>query len=203
MAKTDPQLLKTYNSTYERKVAAVFTRDDIMAFLSSELHERAGASPYWILPKCYAAIAFSGGLRTAEMKSLNFEDLKELQTGIKVTYRPAKQKVPTTKSFFIQKNDENPAHSLASCHRLSQEGKGIIWGASQRLTFPYLPQEWVWQACYGISLLYSHRKRGNKVPQDSKSRALYRAHLLQAFSNSCCRPRGYFCGVPSEFQQER
>ena len=64
------QLLKTYNSTYERKVASVFQKKDIDEYLSIK-----ETTPYVLVRKAIVAIAISGGLRTSELRALNVDDL--------------------------------------------------------------------------------------------------------------------------------
>ena len=66
------QLLKTYNNTYERKVAAVFEPDVIDKFLRMEL-----ITAYWIVRKAVVSVALCGGLRCAEVREVAFCDVTE------------------------------------------------------------------------------------------------------------------------------
>ena len=56
------QLMKSYNVTYQRKVASVFTKEEIDTFLNmKELDE----DPFWIMRKAVVVVYLSGGLRSA------------------------------------------------------------------------------------------------------------------------------------------
>ncbi len=61
------------------------------------------------------AIDFCGGLRTAEMKSLQIQDCSECLNGnFKITYHPAKQKSVVSRTFIVPKNETSPAHCYTS-----------------------------------------------------------------------------------------
>jgi integrase len=104
--------LKQYNAGYVRKVAKTFTNFEINDFLAMTL---PGPSSFWLLRKAAATLAFSGGLRIAELKSLKFKNLTDSLEGIWVLYTPAKQRgeVKTSK-FLVPANPENPATCYAS-----------------------------------------------------------------------------------------
>ena len=63
------QLLKSYNADYVRKVASVFEKEHIDAYLSLEDN-----SPF-LVRKLAVTMALCGGLRTAELRELNFESV--------------------------------------------------------------------------------------------------------------------------------
>ncbi len=103
---------KSYSANYERKVAKTFSREEILQFLvkSHDTHPS-----FWLLRKAYMAIDFCGGLRTAEMKSLQIQDCYEYPNGdFKITYHPPKQKSVISKTFIVPKNETSPAHCKAS-----------------------------------------------------------------------------------------
>ena len=94
------QLLKSYNANYERKVASVFTIGKINQYLDID-----DTSPYVLVRKAIVVTAVSGGLRTSEMRELNFKDFVQLNGGYKVTLIRKKQngeKKPSV--FFIPAN---------------------------------------------------------------------------------------------------
>ena len=64
------QLLKSYNTDYVRKVASFFDKKDIESFLTFDEN-----SPYFLVRKAAVVIALSGGLRTAELRDLSFENV--------------------------------------------------------------------------------------------------------------------------------
>ena len=102
--------LKQYNSGYQRKVAKMFTRLQINEFLAMTVE---GPEGFWLLNKAAAAIAFIGGLRIAELKSLKFKDLIENEDGIWVHYSPAKQRGEVKTAQFIIPFDPG---NLATCY---------------------------------------------------------------------------------------
>ena len=63
------QLLISYNADYVRKVASVFEKEHIDAYLSLEDN-----SPF-LVRKLAVTMALCGGLRTAELRELNFESV--------------------------------------------------------------------------------------------------------------------------------
>lgn len=64
------QLLKSYNNSYSRNVAPVFSASEIDKFLSMELD-----TPDWIVIKAIVAIAISGDLYCAELRDIMFSNI--------------------------------------------------------------------------------------------------------------------------------
>ena len=70
-------LLKRYEAGYIRKVASVFTIFQIRQAIQLDLN-----SPRWVLRKAAIAVAYCGGLRCAELRSLQIGDVTEDEEGL-------------------------------------------------------------------------------------------------------------------------
>ena len=90
------QLLKTYNSSYVRKVASTFQKDELDCFLKMEL-----TSAYWIVRKAVVSLAICGGLRCAEIREINFTDVAEMEGDFEVTVVRKKQRGEKKESKFL------------------------------------------------------------------------------------------------------
>ena len=66
-------LLKQYEAGYTRKTAQIFSKEQIFDFLKVD-----ESSSYWILRKCATALAYYGGLRCAELKSIKYGNVKKV-----------------------------------------------------------------------------------------------------------------------------
>lgn len=103
--------LKNYNAGYVRKMSSIFSRNQVLDFLQMSPD---GPKSFWLLRKCVAAIAFSGGLRCAEVKNIKFEDLDLQEEGYYVEYVPAKQRQEVRKSrFLVPRNKLQPEQCFA------------------------------------------------------------------------------------------
>ncbi len=103
--------LKRYSAGYERKQARVFSYEEIMKFLLMPCEE---PKSYWLLRKCAAVLAFTGGLRCTELKSLTFESLEHTQEGYVVHYTPAKQRQELKRAcFLVPYNRDSPSECFA------------------------------------------------------------------------------------------
>ena len=74
-------LLKRYESGYVRKVASVFTRFHIRQAIQLDHN-----SPKWTIRKCAIVMAYCGGLRCTELRSIKMADLSFEEEGIWVQY---------------------------------------------------------------------------------------------------------------------
>ncbi len=102
--------LKQFEVGYERKVAKVFTTEQIL--LGLQINKR---TPEWILRKCAVALSYMGGLRCAELKSVKYGDITRVPDGFFVNYHHAKQKGETkVNRFYIPFNFNQPSHCFAS-----------------------------------------------------------------------------------------
>ena len=90
------QLLKSYNLTYERKVASVFNKKAVEDYLS--LTEN---TPFVLLRKAIIVTALSGGFRTAEVRDLSFDNLVQKGDTYEVTLQRKKQNGEKKISMFI------------------------------------------------------------------------------------------------------
>lgn len=72
------------------------------------------SSPFWILRKAIAAIAFSGGLRGHETAQLTFGDLEESEKGIYVHFPRAKQQGEKEVSTVLVPNKSDKSICLAT-----------------------------------------------------------------------------------------
>lgn len=91
-------LLKSYNSCYTRKVASIFTKEQVQAFLSME---ELDDNPFWIIRKAMAVVAIAGGLRCAELTDLKFEDFENREDTFHFNITRKKQVGEQLHSSFV------------------------------------------------------------------------------------------------------
>ena len=90
------KFLKKFEAGYKRKKASVFTKEQIMKFLSD-----APDDGEYVHMKAGIVIAYFGGLRCADLVALNCEDLEFNETtGMWVTYTVSKQRGESIKNKF-------------------------------------------------------------------------------------------------------
>lgn len=96
----DMQRLKAYIKSCQAgevtKKAFVLEYGEILKVVNDPTYN----SKYWLLRKTIACLAYFGGHRTHELKSLNIEDLKITNDGIEVSYVKAKQRGVLKVGFF-------------------------------------------------------------------------------------------------------
>ena len=80
-------LLKKYGEDYVRKTAEVFSLDQLHTFLKKEIF-----GPYYLLAKCFACLAWSGGMRSEEWHILLRKDLSLKDSGYIVEFSRVKQR---------------------------------------------------------------------------------------------------------------
>lgn len=97
--------LKKYESGYIRKKAKVFTKDQIFAGLQLNL-----TTPYWILRKAAICLAYCGGLRGIELRSLKVGSLHEDVEGVWVHYQQSKQKGEEKENRYLVPFNRNSPH---------------------------------------------------------------------------------------------
>ena len=88
-----------------RTAASVFSKAEVIEGLRVE-----DFSSEWVLRKASIALSFCGGLRGAELRSLNLGDLTEGPDGYWVRYTPAKQAGEVKDNSFLvpwNKNDKS------------------------------------------------------------------------------------------------
>lgn len=90
------QVLKSYNATYQRKVASVFEKSELEEFLSLEVN-----SPFILVRKAVVCLAIAGGLRTSEVKILEVGDVVKEGNIYKVTLVRKKQNGEKKSSTFV------------------------------------------------------------------------------------------------------
>ena len=91
------QLLQSYNSTYERKVAAVFESVEIDEFLQMEL-----LANFWIVRKAAVVVALCGDLRTVEIRGIKLNDvLKTEDDGYEISVAQRKPSGGERKKFVV------------------------------------------------------------------------------------------------------
>ncbi len=102
--------LKAYQRGYTRKTAKTFCLYQLQAFMRADL-----PSPFWIVRKAFAAIAWSGGLRCDELHRLKIGSLALTEDGYEVTFTHAKQlgEVKVNK-FLVPFNREDLSISFAT-----------------------------------------------------------------------------------------
>ena len=96
-------LLKSYNSDYERVCAKTFSQEQLSEFLNLPL-----STPYWLARKCGVALMVSGGLRKAELVSLEIGDVQESGETYHVTIRRVKQRGEKDDQTFVVNPDFAP-----------------------------------------------------------------------------------------------
>lgn len=102
--------LKSYQRGYTRKTAKTFHLHQLQAFMKADL-----PSPFWIVRKAFAAIAWSGGLRCDELHRLKVGSLELTEDGFEITYAHAKQLAEVKENkFLVPFNREDSAICLAT-----------------------------------------------------------------------------------------
>ena len=81
------QQLKSYNSSYSRKVASVFETKDINQYRSLEEN-----TPYVLVRKAIIVISICGRLRTSELRDLTFESVVQKGDAFEVNLTRKKTK---------------------------------------------------------------------------------------------------------------
>ena len=106
-------LLKSFNDGYTRKVSRTFSLQDICNFLVRPTGDKPS---FWKLRKCVAVCGFVGGMRCAEIKSLQVKDLRiEEGKGVWITFVPKKQrKELKKKTFLVPANQDDPSKCMAA-----------------------------------------------------------------------------------------
>ena len=89
-------MLKGYASGYQRKSASIFTREQMEQALQVE-----NFSPNWILWKAVVSVAFLGGLRGIELRSVTFGNVNIDNQGVWVDYAQAKRKGEEKMNGFL------------------------------------------------------------------------------------------------------
>ncbi|CAB4045662.1 hypothetical protein DAPPUDRAFT_123885 [Paramuricea clavata] len=103
-------LLKQYEHNYERKVAKIFSPEEINRAI--QLHY---STPDWILRKCAVVLAYCGGMRCIELKSLTYDAISRDEEGVWVAYRAGKQKGEVKKNkFLVPYNKTEPSMCFAT-----------------------------------------------------------------------------------------
>ena len=80
-------MLKGYACGYERKSATIFSREEMERALQVQ-----DVSLTWVLYKAVVAVAFLGGLRGIELRSITFGKVTIDNQGVWVEYAQAKRK---------------------------------------------------------------------------------------------------------------
>ena len=95
-------LLKSYEQGYVRRVAKVFSLQEIQSFMRMPLD-----GPYWTLRKAFIAISYCGGLRAEEAYNLKFGSLTHTNDGYYVVFHHAKQVGEQKSSEYLVPYDED------------------------------------------------------------------------------------------------
>ena len=103
-------LLQSYEVGYEPKKASIFSLNEVEEALQLPL-----TSPKWILRKAAMSIAFCGGLRCCELRSLNLQDIQEDAEAVWIDYYHGKQRGMAKKSgFMVPFNRNDPKLCFAT-----------------------------------------------------------------------------------------
>ena len=84
------QLLKGYARNEDIRQASVMTTAQVEAFLENDTLN----TPYWVVRKCYVAMAFTSGARCSELCDMKISDLEEREDGYFGTYKHGKVRAP-------------------------------------------------------------------------------------------------------------
>ena len=97
-------MLKGYASGYQRKSASIFTREQMEQALQVQDY-----SLNWVLWKAIVSVAFLGGLRGIELRSITYGNVNIDNQGVWVDYSQAKRKgEEKMNGFLIPFNREEP-----------------------------------------------------------------------------------------------
>ena len=111
--KTWPQiklLLQSYEVGYVPKKASIFSLDQIEEALQLPL-----TAPKWILRKAGMAIAYCGGLRGCELRSIKLKDVQEDAEAVWIDYDQGKQRGMSKRNgFLVPFNRMNPKLCFAT-----------------------------------------------------------------------------------------
>ena len=90
-------LIKSFDVDVKSK-AATFSSEEINKFIG----DSSISSPYWLVRKVTASVAFYGGLRLSEMMNLSVEKFESSAEGVYVTHMRSKQRSDkqTTRYLF-------------------------------------------------------------------------------------------------------
>ena len=80
-------LIKSFDTDVKTK-AKIFAASDINKFTD----DKSISSPYWLVRKAVACLAFYGGLRQSELMNLKLEMFETTSDGVYVTYMGSKQR---------------------------------------------------------------------------------------------------------------
>ena len=89
-------MLKTYEHGYVRKTASIFTQAQIKQALQIDKN-----SPKWIMRKAAIAIAYCGGLRGADLRSITVSGVSVEADGVWINYTQSKQKGEVKRNQFV------------------------------------------------------------------------------------------------------
>ena len=87
-------LVESYSRGESVKKAQVFTKDELLKFLQ----EAGTKNRYYLVRKVVATIAYLGGTRMEELRSLTFDSIKPIPEGYEVEFKVAKQRLHTKNS---------------------------------------------------------------------------------------------------------
>ena len=80
-------LIKSFDTDVKTK-ANIFAGSDVNKFIE----DKSISSPYWLVRKVVARLAFYGGLRQSELMNLKLEMFETTSEGVYVTYMGSKQR---------------------------------------------------------------------------------------------------------------
>ena len=88
--------LRNYMKGYERNSATAFSREEMELAIQVD-----NDTPQWVLYKAVVCVAFVGGLRGIELRSITFGNVKEDHQGIWVEFYQAKRRGEEQRNGFV------------------------------------------------------------------------------------------------------
>ena len=120
--------LKAYQRGYERKIAKTFTIHEFRAFMQADV-----TSPYWLLRKAFAAIAWCGGLTCDELHRLTISSLTSTEYGFEVRYNHAKQFSEVKENSFVVPFNRNDRACRRDSLRVVRNSGGCLPPLNSRM----------------------------------------------------------------------
>jgi len=141
--------LKSYQRGYVRKVAKVFTLQEFQTFIKMDL-----GTPYWIIRKAFAAIAWSGGLRCHELHRLKIENLHWSSEGCRISFTHSKQLAEEKENtILVPYNMDERSMCLASKIKTYLEALGDLATDASQPLFHGCPKNAFVKSPMGINVL--------------------------------------------------
>jgi len=130
------QLLKSCDTDVQKK-ANIFQTKDINRFV----HEDGISTPYWLVRKVVACLAYYGGLRSTEVMGLQVELCESTPEGVYVTHTRTKQRSDQRSSarFLVPRTEENSCADVLDLYlraikdTLGKDTGRLLWTGTAKI----------------------------------------------------------------------